>query len=60
MVIPERETVAGPIHIASKGVCVDRAPIDQMMRNSKVIPGIAADYAFVISQKAIRASMSIC
>ena len=58
--MPEPETVAGPIHIASKGVCVDRAPIDQMMCNSKVIPVIGEDYAFVISQKAIRALMAIC
>ncbi|MGE8104712.1 hypothetical protein ACQKP1_13595 [Allorhizobium sp. NPDC080224] len=35
--MPEPETVAGPIHIASKGVCADRAPIDQMWRNSKVV-----------------------
>jgi len=35
--MPEPETVAGPIHIASKGVCADRAPIDQMRWNSKVV-----------------------
>jgi len=35
--MPEPETVAGPIHIASKGVCADRAPIDQMQWNSKVM-----------------------
>jgi hypothetical protein len=46
--MPEPETVAGPIHIASKGVCADRAPIDQMMRNGKVFRLIATDYAFVI------------
>jgi hypothetical protein len=47
--MPEPETVAGPIHIASKGVCADRAPIDQMMRNSKVLRAAGADYAFVIA-----------
>lgn len=57
--MPEPETVAGPIHIASKGVCVDRAPIDQMMRNSKVLRTCGADYAFVIRQSAFNAAKSI-
>ena len=46
--MPEPETVAGPIHIASKGVCADRAPIDQMRRNGKVPAGKAGNNAFVI------------
>jgi hypothetical protein len=57
--MPEPETVAGPIHIASKGVCADRAPIDQMMRNSKVLRTCGADYAFVIGQSAFNAAKSI-
>jgi hypothetical protein len=47
--MPEPETVAGPIHIASKGVCADRAPIDQMIMNSKVRRPSAIDYAVVIA-----------
>jgi hypothetical protein len=58
--MPEPETVAGPIHIASKGVCADRAPIDQMSRNSKVLWGVPADYAFVIAELVFQAPMSIC
>lgn len=60
LVMPEPETVAGPIHIASKGVCADRAPIDQMMRNSKVLQEIGADYAFVIGDAGFRGPVSIC
>jgi hypothetical protein len=57
--MPEPETVAGPIHIASKGVCADRAPIDQMMRNSKVLRAAGADYTFVIALNAFGATKSI-
>jgi hypothetical protein len=57
--MPEPETVAGPIHIASKGVCADRAPIDQMIRNSKVLRALWTDYAFVIVLSAFRAAKSI-
>lgn len=57
--MPEPETVAGPIHIASKGVCADRAPIDQMMRNSKVLRTCGTDYVFVIRQSAFNVAKSI-
>jgi hypothetical protein len=57
--MPEPETVSGLVHIASKGVCADRAPIDQMLQIGKVFPLARPDYTIVISHDVFGGSISI-